>query len=68
MTALKTIRTNKCLSQFEIAKRANISTRAYQNYESGKRKPNIDIALKLAKILNVGLSELFGDNDDAPKE
>ena len=68
MTVLKSIRINRDLSQSEIAKQANISVRAYQNYELGKRKPNVDIALKLAEILNVGISELFGDNGDIPKE
>lgn len=52
------------LTQSEIAKKANISTRYYQSIEAGNSKPNVVIAIKLANILNEDVTQLFAVVDD----
>lgn len=58
-TVLKQIRSQKGFTQVEIADKANIAVRTYQNYEAGERTPNVHIALSLAKVLNCPVEELF---------
>ena len=58
-TAFKRIRTVKDIRQKELAKKAAVSVRAIQNYESGLRRPGIDIAQRLARELDVNVAELF---------
>ena len=41
------------LTQAEIAKKAGITTRAYQIYEAGERKPKSDVASRIADALSV---------------
>jgi len=52
------------LTQVEVAKRAGITTRAYQIYESGGRVPRADVAIRIADILSVrsytDFKKLFG--------
>ena len=57
--AVKKIRTQKGVLQKDIAFKAGVSVRALQNYESGKRKPSIDIVIRLAKALGVEVTDLF---------
>ena len=45
--------------QSEIADKAEISVRAYQQYESGKRIPNAGTAIRIAKALDSTVEELF---------
>ena len=40
------------LTQVEVAKKAGIQERAYQNYEAG-RKPKSDVAIRIADVLGV---------------
>lgn len=63
MDRLKTKRIEARLTQEAIAKKAGISCRAYQNYESGGRVPNVYAALKIADALNSTVEELFSTND-----
>lgn len=48
------------LTQAEIAKKAGITTRAYQIYESGERIPRADVAVRIAKIVKSTVEKLFG--------
>ena len=41
------------LTQAEIAKKAGITTRAYQIYEAGERKPKSDVAIRIPDALSV---------------
>ncbi len=59
LTSLKQIRDKKGLTQVEVAYKANIAVRTYQNYEAGERIPNVHTALNLAKVLNCSVEELF---------
>lgn len=58
-TILKKVREEKGFTQVEVADKANIAIRTYQNYEAGERVPNVHIALSLARVLNSPVEELF---------
>ena len=58
-TILKQVRMQKGFTQVEVADKANIAVRTYQNYEAGERIPNVHIALNLAKVLNCSVEKLF---------
>lgn len=57
---LKEVRKKVGLTQVQVAERAGIAERTYQEYEYGDRKPGVDIAIRIAKILNSTVEELFG--------
>lgn len=48
------------LTQVEVAEKANITERAYQNYEAG-RKPKSDVAIRIADALRVKSYRDFKD-------
>lgn len=58
-TKLKEKREKTGLTQVEVAKKAGISARAYQNYEAEKRLPNVQTAKLIAKALNTTVEKLF---------
>ncbi|MFG6369283.1 MAG: helix-turn-helix domain-containing protein [Lachnospiraceae bacterium] len=60
---LKELRMSKGLTQHYIAEQLQINDRSYQNYEYGKREPDIKSIILLSVILNVSLDELLCRND-----
>ena len=58
-TKLKEARKRCGLTQEKVAKKAGISWRAYQIYESGERIPRADVAIKIAKIVKSTVEKLF---------
>lgn len=46
-------REKRGLTQVEVAKKAKITDRAYQNYEAGERIPRADVAIRIADALGV---------------
>ncbi|MCD8308442.1 MAG: helix-turn-helix domain-containing protein [Clostridia bacterium] len=56
---LKDRRTELCLSQKEVAHTVGISTQQYQQYEYGTVTPNVVMAIKIAKVLNATVEQLF---------
>lgn len=48
------------LTQVEVAKKAGITERAYQNYEAGERIPKADVAVRIARVLKSTVEKLFG--------
>ena len=58
-TKLKTTRQKQGLTQVQVAKKAEISTRRYQDYEAGEREPKASTAKLIAKALNSTVEELF---------
>lgn len=60
---LKELRVSKGLSQHFMAEQLNINDRSYQNYEYGKREPNIETLIRLSAILDVSLDNLLCRND-----
>jgi len=44
------------LTQKEVAKKAGIHYNHYYRIENGKARPSVDVAEKIAKVLNVKIS------------
>ncbi len=48
------------LSSKEMAEKLSLSTTAYSNLENGKKKPTIELAIKIQKVFKVdNVLELF---------
>lgn len=47
-----------------LAEQTGTTETTISRYVSGNRKPKIDIAFKIAKILNIGIDELISGIDD----
>ncbi len=56
---IKLYRTIANLTQDDLAKEANCTRQTINAIEKGKYLPSLDLAFRLAKILNVTLEELF---------
>ncbi|WP_242950724.1 helix-turn-helix transcriptional regulator [Clostridium grantii] len=52
-------RTSKSYSQQILANKARITRPYLSNIENGKKKPSCDVALRIAKALEVSVEELF---------
>lgn len=61
---LKKIRTDKGLTQEELAKKINTSRSNIANYENEKNMPSIEVLEKLSSILNCSIDYLLGNTDD----
>lgn len=59
-TKLIEAREKNSLTQEAVAKKAGISLRAYQIYESGKRTPRADVAILIARTVKSTVEKLFG--------
>jgi transcriptional regulator with XRE-family HTH domain len=60
---IKIIRTQKKLTQIQMAKLLGISSvRHYQHYEAGTKEPNITTLKRIAEILDVSTDYLLGHN------
>ena len=63
---LRTCRKKAGLSQSQLAEKAGISVRVYQNYEQGVRdieKAQLSVLLKICIALDCKMSDVFMDND-----
>lgn len=58
---LKTLRTQYNLTQKEVAKKLEITYQSYQAYELGISIPSLQNFIKLAKIYDVSLDYLIGN-------
>ena len=56
---LKEARDRLGLTQAEVAEKAGIPTRTYQNCEYTDVKPNVVTAIKIAKVLKSTVEKLF---------
>lgn len=61
---LKEVRTQKGLTQRAIANAAGTSERVYQDYEYGRRTPNVYMAIRIAKALGTDVTQLFPLSSD----
>ena len=52
-------RTEKGISLMELSRRTGISKSALNNYENGKRQPNLLQLELIAKALNTSISNLY---------
>lgn len=57
---LKQLREEKDISQEELSKIVNITTRSYQRYEKGEREPSLATLKNIATFYNVTLDYLVG--------
>ena len=60
---LQQVRQERGFSRKEIAEILEITPRAYQYYEEGKREPNYDKLVTLAQQLKVSTDYLLGLSD-----
>jgi transcriptional regulator with XRE-family HTH domain len=63
---LRLLREQAGLTQTEMAKRAGVPFRSYQNWEAGSREPRIQALAALAAALGVTVDELIGQ--ESPKK
>lgn len=61
---LYVIRRENRLKQKDVAKRIGIHPQSYHLKESGKRQFTIEEGLKLARLFNCTLDDLFGEGGD----
>lgn len=64
---LKVQRAKKDLTQEQLAHRVGVTRKTINTVENGKYVPSTYLALKLAKVLDVTVEELFqlrGDKDE----
>jgi transcriptional regulator with XRE-family HTH domain len=61
---LKEIRTEKNLSQGQLARMGGVSQAYISDLEANRANPTITVAIKLANALGVSLMELIGDPNE----
>lgn len=59
---LLTLRTKAGWSQEFVARQIGVSRQTIMNWESGENKPNVDKAIKLAKLFGVTVDDLLSDD------
>lgn len=59
-TNLQKLRKERFLTQKQMAEILEITPNAYQNYEYGKREPNLDVLIFIADFFEVSLDDLVG--------
>lgn len=64
MTELKRRRTEKNMTQGQLAAAVGVNQNTISNWESGFRKPNIIMLIKLAKIFECTADELLVDIEE----
>lgn len=57
------LRTERALSQAQIAKEVGVVVRAYQRYEYGQREPQLEVLIRMADFYGVSLDYLVGRSD-----
>ncbi len=63
LVGLKKIRKKKNLSQLKVAMDLSITREALSYYENGKRSPDVDMLVTLARYFNVSVDYIiFGEN------
>ena len=60
---LQQVRQERGFSRKEIAEVLQVTPRAYQYYEEGKREPDYDKLILLARHLNISADYLLGLSD-----
>ena len=61
---LREARTRKGLMQKEVAEHLEMTPRAYQYYEAGRRRPDYETLVAIADHLDVSLDYLLGRTDE----
>ena len=55
------------LTQLQVAKSVGIAEAAYQRYEYGAVLPSVYVAIRLARVLNTTVEDLFPDTPSPSK-
>lgn len=58
---MKALRTNRNMTQWDLAKATSLSQSSITAYERGTRRPDLDVLYAIAKALYVPLAALFED-------
>lgn len=58
---LRKIRLKNNLTQKQLSEKINVDRTTISKWESGENNPRMNMILKLAKILNCNISELFDE-------
>jgi len=56
---LKELRQKKEFTQTRLAEIISISNKTISHYETSRAKPSLDVAVKLAKALEVSVEEIY---------
>ncbi len=59
---LRFLRTKHKLTQDDLSSLLNISDRAYSNYETSKRTPDLDSLLHISRFYRISIDQLVLDN------
>jgi putative transcriptional regulator len=65
---LKQAREARCWSQGELARRLGVSRQTINAVETDKYDPSLPLALRMAKLFGVAVTELFVDDWEPEKE
>ena len=60
---LQKAREDKGMTQIKLALEAEVSQQSITYYESGTRVPSLDVAQRIAKVLNCSIDYLIGNDD-----
>ena len=60
---LQHAREDKGMTQIQLAMEAEVSQQSITYYESGTRVPSLDVAQRIAKVLNCSIDYLIGNDD-----
>lgn len=63
MLRIKELRKSKGITARELADYVNVAESTMSLYENGKREPDFDTLLKIAKYLNTSVDYLLGNSD-----
>ena len=66
-TWLKDIRVKKELTQQEVANAANVDVTMICKIELGERRPSVEVAKKIASVLEFPWTRFYEDEDDLTK-
>ena len=65
---LKVVREGRGWSQGELARRLGVSRQTINAVETDKYDPSLPLALRMAKLFGIAVSELFIDHWEAEEE
>lgn len=60
VSKLQIIRVSRGLTQLELAKKCGIDNSTLSLYETGQRRPRLDNAVKLSKVLQCPVEDILG--------
>ena len=63
-TNIRELREKRNMSQKELGERVGVSRQSINYIELGKTSPKITVALKIAKVFNIPVEEIFELEDE----